>query len=144
MFNENDVVAIVERYLRKSGWTIVAARGTDQRGPDIEAAHSTSGRLLYVEAKGETSARRGSRRFGKPFNRSQVRDHVANAFYAAAKVRSRQRTRLRPLSAIALPRNPPHEDLVTAIAGALVRLGIAVLWVEPHKAATWWKGPGNR
>lgn len=141
MLNENDVVATVDRYLRNSGWRIVAARGTHQHGPDIEAAHSRSGRRLYVEAKGETSSRRGSRRYGKPFNSGQMWDHVAKAFYKAATVRSQPRTRPRPQAAIALPRNPRHEDLVRAIEGALVRLGVSVLWVEPRKTVTWWNRP---
>ncbi len=104
MLNENDVVAIVERYLRDTGWRILRHSSTIQTGPDLEAQHPTSARRLFVEAKGATSARPGSRRYGQPFDRNQARDHVAKAFYSAAKVRDEH------ASAIALPRTPSHED----------------------------------
>ena len=138
MLNENDVVTIVERFLRDAGWTIVQCSNTTQTGPDLEAVHPTPARRLYVEAKGATSARRGSRRHGKPFDRSQVKDHVANAFYTAARVPTEH------LSAIAVPRTPLHEDFVEAIRGALDTLKIAILWVAEDKVVTTWNWQDDR
>lgn len=137
MLNENDVVAIVERFLCEAGWTILQRSNTAQTGPDLEAKHPTSARRLFVEAKGATSARPGSARYTKPFNRSQVRDHVANAFYVAAKVPDEH------LSAIAVPRTPEHEDFLEAIRRALVTLKIAVLWIGEDKVVTTWNWQDN-
>ena len=138
MLNENDVVAIVERLLCEAGWTILQRSNTAQTGPDLEAKHPTSARLLYVEAKGATSARPGSPRYSKPFDRSQVRDHVANAFYVAAKVPDEH------VSAIAVPRTPLHEEFLEAIRRALVTLKIAVLWVGEDKVVTTWNWQDDR
>ena len=138
MLNENDVVGIVERHLRDSGWRILRRSSTTQTGPDLEAEHPTSARHLFVEAKGATSARPGSRRYGKPFDRNQARDHVANAFYSAAKVQDGH------ASAIALPRTPYPEDFVEAIRRALVTLKIAVLWVGEDRAVTTWNWQDDR
>ena len=71
MLNENDVVGNVELSLCEAGWTILQRSNTAQTGPDLQAKHPTSPRLLYVEAKGATSARPGSPRYSKPFDRSQ-------------------------------------------------------------------------
>ena len=138
MLNENDVVASVERFLRKAGFTIVRRSSTTQTGPDLEAVHSTTAHRVYVEAKGATSARRGSRRHGRPFDRSQVKDHVANAFYTAARVPHQH------LSSIAVPRTPLHEDFVEAVRDALVRLKIAILWVGEDGLVTTWNWQEDR
>ena len=135
---ENDVVAIVERFLREAGWTIVQRSNTTQTGPDLEAVQRAPARRLYVEAKGATSARQGSRRHGRPFDRSQVKDHVANAFYTAAKVSHEH------LSAIAVPRTHLHEAFVDAIGDALVTLKISVLWVGDDKVVTTWNWQDDR
>jgi len=123
MLNENDVVAIVERFLREAGGTIVQRSNTTQTGADLEAVQRAPARRLYVEAKGATSARQGSRRHGRPFDRSQVKDHVAKAFYTAAKVSHEH------VSAIAVPRTHLYEAFVDAIGDALLTLNISVLWV---------------
>ena len=138
MLNENDVVVIVERFLREAGWTILRRSNTTQTGPDLEAKHYTSARLLYVEAKGATSARPGSARYSRPFDRSQVRDHVANAFYVAAKVPDEH------MSAIAVPRTPLHEEFLEGIRCSLLTLKIAVLWVGEDKIVTTWNWQDDR
>ena len=138
MLNENDVVAIVERYLCDTGWKILRRCSTTQTGPGLEAEHPTSARRLFVEAKGATSARPGSRRYGRPFDRNQARDHIANAFYAAAKVRDEH------ASAFALPRTSSHEDFVEAIRRALVKLKSGVLWIGEDRAATTWNWQDDR
>ena len=138
MLNENDVVASVERFLRDAGWAIVRRAGTTQTGPDLEAVHGTTACRLYVEAKGATSARRGSQRYGRPFDRNQVKDHVANAFYTAARVSHHH------LSSIAIPRTPLHEDFVDDIRDALARLKIAILWVGEDRVVTTWNWRDDR
>lgn len=132
MLNENDVIAVVKTFLNAAGWTITRTSSTTQTGPDLEAVHPASARRLYVEAKGATSARPTSSRYGQPFSASQVRDHVANALYAAAKVREDD------LSAIAVPRNRAHAKCVHAIRHALTALKIAVFWVDGDNVVDAW------
>ena len=138
MLNENDVIAIVRAYLEETGWTIIRISNTRQTGPDLEAVNPLSTRRLYVEAKGATSASPTSSRYGEPFNRSQVRDHVANAFYVAAGVPTEH------LSAIAVSRNGLHEHFMEAIRPALAMLKIGVLWVAEGGVVDTWHWPDPR
>ena len=83
MLNENHVVDAVCRYLETQGFVIASKCTTTDHGIDI-IAKNASGRRLLVEAKGGTSAREGSPRYDKGFNRSQVFDRVSKGFYTAA------------------------------------------------------------
>ena len=137
MLNENDVVGIVRSFLEEQGWRILRISNTRQTGPDLEAVNAATARRLYVEAKGATSSLPTSSRYGKPFDNSQVRDHVANAFYVAASVQEHY-------SAIAVPRNRLHEHFMEAIRPALAALKIGVLWVEKDKVVDTWNWTGGR
>ena len=68
------------------GYTIDGQCSTPEQGIDITARHPEQGRLL-VEAKGETSSKALSNRFGKPFNDGQVRHQVAHMFYTCSALR---------------------------------------------------------
>ena len=69
MLTENDVIDAVVSHLTGKGWNIETISRTDQRGIDILANKGRTS--LAIEAKGETSNRRGSSRYGKPFTSSQ-------------------------------------------------------------------------
>jgi len=71
MLNENDVVNAVCRYLEGSGYQILRRCSTTDQGIDIIAKRPSETGRLFVEAKGGTSAREGSARFEKGFNRSK-------------------------------------------------------------------------
>ena len=129
--NENQVIAIVRMYLEETDWTDIRTSNTKQRGVDLEAMDA-AGRRLCVEAKGATSSMKTSNRYGKPFKRSQVMDHVAKAFYVAARVPAEH------LSAIAVPRNDLHAFFMKAIRPALGTLKIAVFWVDEDKVVNTW------
>jgi Holliday junction resolvase-like predicted endonuclease len=85
MLTEDDVVEAVCQHLQASGYRILSRCATTQRGEDIVAEHP-SGVTLRVEAKGETSSKSVTKRFGKPFDNAQANNHVAKAFYAAAEM----------------------------------------------------------
>jgi hypothetical protein len=82
-----------------------------------------SKRILFVEAKGETSNGAGSARHGKPFNCSQCRDHISNAFFSAATFVDNGQP------GIALPNTRQHRSFVSKISEAVDRLGIWIFWV---------------
>ena len=66
MLTENDVVEAVALYLSGSGYSIESTCTTGQTGVDIVAIETASGRRLRVEAKGGTSSKDHTERFGKP------------------------------------------------------------------------------
>lgn len=126
MLYESDVVAAVCVYLRSRGYEIEQQLNESQQGDDIIALSPADGTRVFIEAKGETSSKAGSNRFGKPFTRSQVRDHVANAFFRSAQMLADGKVRV----GIALPKNRNHLDYVARIAHALSALKIEVYWVD--------------
>jgi hypothetical protein len=124
---ENDIVEAVCRRLVADGWQINTRASTRERGPDIVAEGPGGGRLV-VEAKGATSARQGSARFGKPFDGSQARVHVAEAFFTAA-VASVAGARGNQRGALALPDDQLHRRLFGPARLACERLNLGVFWV---------------
>jgi hypothetical protein len=131
MLFEADVINAVCKQLESRGYHIRQRLQTTQQGDDIIAVKQTSVPCeLYIEAKGETSSRRGSERYGKPFDSAQVRIHVAEAFYKAAEVLSRQHKDVETRVGIALPDNKEHRAVVKKIEPVLNQLEVAVFWVQ--------------
>jgi hypothetical protein len=131
MLYEDDVIDAVCDHLQRHGFTIRSKCASTMRGDDIVAHGTGSIRELYIEAKGGTSNRNGSLRHGQSFNDSQVLDHVANAFYRAAKMATNGRT-----GGIALPANEAHQNRIAAIAHAIEHLAIIVFWVADDRTVT--------
>jgi len=74
MLTENDVIQAVSLHLKSEGYRIDKVCSTSsERGVDIVATHPKTGKRLLVEAKGATSSKDGTARFGKVFNRGQAR-----------------------------------------------------------------------
>ncbi len=121
---ENDVVNAVARYLEANGWSIGQLRTTSERGVDLVAERN--GLRLHVEAKGATSSKATSRRYGIGFTRGQVFDHVAKAVHTALAVVSRgDGTR----AALAVPDDPHHRYFVGRVSAVLARLGVRTFFV---------------
>jgi len=122
MVTEDQVVEAVCVDLQAHGWRIESTAMTTERGADIVA--SRNGRKLIVEAKGGTSARGTSQRFGKPFNASQVHSHVGRALVEAlvAVTAGNQ-------AAIALPDDRLHRVLIGKMQVGLRNATVHVLWV---------------
>jgi len=125
--DENAVVRAVCGYLRRTERaTITKTCNTRERGTDIEACRGRQ--RWYVEAKGGTSSRTGSARFGKSYSSSQVFDRVAKAFYTAAILRALHPERLN-IVALAFPKTKEFENRVAAISSPLKRMRISLFWV---------------
>jgi len=125
---ENDVVEAVCTRLRTKGFEIKQRLTTMQTGDDIIAARGDE--LLYIEAKGATSARKGSARHGKPFDSAQVRVHVAEAVYRAVQILSRTPGDGRIRAGIALPANNLHRRELASVSAVLRKWQVAVFWVR--------------
>ena len=131
MLFESDVVNAVCTELQARGYQIIQKLHTAEQGDDIIALKRTAPvRELHVEAKGETSSRKGSRRYGKPFSSAQIRVHVGQAFYKAAVVLATKGEGVEVRAGIALPNTKGHHSVVDKIAPVLNQLGIAVFWVQ--------------
>lgn len=132
---ENDVVQAVGGYLSAHGYRVERMPSTAEQGVDIVAVHPQTGARLLVEAKGGTSSKPDTKRFGKPFTPNQARSHVSVAFYAAAKLlheHPRDHTRV----AMAFPDDRNHRSLVERIRSAIDTLGIEVFFVDASRGVS--------
>jgi hypothetical protein len=140
MLLESDVVEAVCTKLESCGYHILQKLAPTERGYDIIAEKRAAVcRKLYVEAKGEISSKRNSKRFGKPFNNAQISNHVARAFYMAAQALS-DKPEDKVRSGIALPDTEPHRGCIRGIEPVLNQLGVAVFWVKEKSVqivSTW-------
>ena len=75
ILTENDVVSAVSFFLKRQGYTIGQALSTSQKGIDIEATKPDGTRCL-IEAKGATSSRPSSNRYGLEFDNNQIKNHI--------------------------------------------------------------------
>jgi hypothetical protein len=128
ILTEDHVVEAVCGYLVASGYSIVGRCTTRDRGDDIVAERA--GTRLSIEAKGATSARTSSKRFGKPFESADLKVNIAEAVYRAVQVLSRAPTGQSVRAGIALPANPVYQREVATVAPMLRQLGISVFWVH--------------
>lgn len=126
MLNENDVVEVVCTRLAQDGWLIESRCGTTMRGVDVIAARS--GQRLFVEAKGATSSKEGTRRYKKGFTSSQAKTHVAVAMHKAMTLLEFRQ--VDDLVAVALPDDSNHNRHVAPIASALKSMEISIMWVD--------------
>jgi hypothetical protein len=135
MLHEDDIVEAVCGYLESRGFTIDGRCRSTERGDDIVASHR-SGLRLYIEAKGEGSARAGSPRHGRSFHSGQVVDVVAKAFYRAAAMLQQASNGERRCAGLALPDTPEFRRRVAAIDQSLFRLAMPVFWVQSSRSVT--------
>ncbi|MBN1860481.1 MAG: hypothetical protein JW840_03365 [Candidatus Thermoplasmatota archaeon] len=125
MLDENDIVKLLVTYLEKNGYSNIRHAGTSEHGYDIIAEKNN--RHLYVEAKGQTSSKEHTKRWGKEFTPNQKMDHVAKAIYKAMKTRNEKTG---SEIAIALPSDDVHRDLIMKVLPSLKTLDIEVYLVS--------------
>lgn len=129
MLTEDEVLQAVKKHLLAQGLRVETVATSSEHGPDLVATPPDGRWQLVVEAKGQTSSRSASARFGKEFDGAQVQSHVARAFFTAAAALSGDpsgRTR----GAIALPNTSRHREQVRKIERAVRILGLGVFLVE--------------
>ncbi|MDT7542010.1 MAG: hypothetical protein QOE33_1914 [Acidobacteriota bacterium] len=131
--DENEVIDAVCTYLIEEGYIIHSRLLTTQRGVDIEAEHSQSKHRLYIEAKGGTSSRVGSNRFGKSYNHSQVFDLSSKGVYAALVLRSKHPDREQEEVRLAAPDTPLYRKYLEPIVDQLNDAGIEILLVDEDR-----------
>ncbi|MCX6662802.1 MAG: hypothetical protein NTZ75_00975 [Euryarchaeota archaeon] len=125
MIYEDDVVNSVKSYLEKDGYKIISFCYAHQHGDDIVAEKDN--KYLYVEAKGETSSKPDSNRYGKKFDSSQMRDHVAKAIYKVLELKTQHPN---DDVSIAFPDNERYKKLLLNIMPSLKKMGIQIFMVD--------------
>jgi|GEM_PF-3130714 hypothetical protein len=75
MLTESNVFTLAIKYLEENGYNnIIKKADIIQHGIDV-SARSPTGRLLLIEAEGETSSKMGSKLHGREFTSSQKENH---------------------------------------------------------------------
>jgi hypothetical protein len=128
VLTENDIVLAVERHFTARGYTIHQVKQTTEQGTDVVAENAAE--AWYVEAKGATSSKHYTRRFGKPFTLNQINSHVSRAVFTAMTVLDDSPAGERTRAALALPDDHGHRAMVGRIAHSLERIGVRILWVR--------------
>ena len=128
MLTENDIVDKLSAHLQADGYEILQSLGTKEKGVDIIA--KKNGQTLFIEAKGETSSKSHTNRFGKPFTKNQIKSHVSRALLASMRILTSQPAGQSTAVAIALPDTVGHRDLINEINLSLKELDIIVFWVS--------------
>ncbi|MDW1578876.1 hypothetical protein R7M92_24240 [Vibrio sp. Vb2880] len=129
MLTENRIVDLVCDQLELDGFTVSQKLDTTQTGIDIVAVSET-GKKYFVEAKGATSSKESTKRYGQEFNKSQVKTHIGMALVAAFKVREDNPDHE---SIIALPNNLSHKELIESMATPIRLSGIKVWLVDEER-----------
>lgn len=145
MLYQSDIVDAVRKYLEVKGYKIDETATTTSKGYDLIAVLENGGTpiKLVLKARGATSAHIGSKKYGKPFDRSQVAIHVAEVFYKAAEALSMKNCSYQTCAAMALPKNKDHEDYVLKIRPTLSKLGVVVFFVDENRKVEVMPPPNN-
>jgi Holliday junction resolvase-like predicted endonuclease len=122
MLTENDIVNILAKHLENKGYAIKQTLTTSQTGIDLIAENDKE--ILFVEAKGETSSKQSTNRYGLGFDSNQIKSHVSRAILASMIVLQSKPAGPKTNVAIALPDN--HRDIILKITNPLKSLGIKV------------------
>jgi len=126
--DENDVIAAVCPYLERQGYRIIHQCTTTQHGVDIIAERTDSGKKMYVEAKGGTSSRAGSARYGKPYTRNQIFDRVSKGVFTGLQMR--QEHPKPDEIVLAFPELKSVHDYLDSVHALLKQLEIIVVLVR--------------
>jgi len=124
--DENAVVEAVCFRLKKSGCHIVNRLLTTQRGVDVEARNDVSGVEFFVEAKGGTSSRLGSPRFGLDYSQSQVFDRVAKGVFTCLELRAARLDRTKSRVILAVPEARWFRHYLAPLMADLKAAGIEI------------------
>ena len=126
LLGEMTVIESVGDYLETLGYVVTSKVGSvSEHGVDIVAQAPRTKVRLNVEAKGQTSSKSETNRFGKEFTRNQKRDHLGKALLKSCEFVQKDEA-----AAIALPNDAVDRQLIDSITTAIDRLGIAVFLVD--------------
>ena len=127
--DENAIVNETCKYLEAQGFVISQRLSTIERGVDIVANDPSSGCTLLVEAKGGTSSREGSARFGKAYTQTQVFDRVAKGVFTCFQLRAKHPDRSQYRVVLAVPDSRWFCSYLEPVVPELKAAGIEAVFV---------------
>ena len=128
--DENDVVKQTCNLLEEQGLVIKKRLSTIERGVDIVAENPRNGNTTYVEAKGGTSSRIGSARYGKPYSKSQVFDRVAKGVFTCIRLRAQYPSRESSRILLSVPDERLFRSYLEPVFMELKEAGIEIMFVS--------------
>ena len=88
---------------------------------------------IWIEAKGKTSARETSSRFGLGFNDAQCHDHFSRAFFKACEMRDEaKRSGKNVRIAMAFAHTKHYQKYCNRTNGTRKELGIGLFWITEN------------
>jgi Holliday junction resolvase-like predicted endonuclease len=127
--DENAVVNVACKRLEAQGFIITQRCSTTERGIDIIAEDSSTGRKLLVEAKGGTSSKESSVSFGIAYNSNKVRHQVAMGVFTCIKLRAEYPDRSRYSVMLAVPDSPLFRTYLEPVLAELKRIDVESIFV---------------
>lgn len=131
--DENAVIEIICGRLETQGCDISQRLSTIDHGIDILAKNPRSGEEFIIEAKGGTSSRNGSARFGRPYTQSQVFDRVAKGVFTCIQLRARYPDRSKQHVILAVPETLWFRKYLEPLQTHLFEAGVEV-WFAANKS----------
>lgn len=132
MLDENQVVEIICNYLTKESYIIEERRSTTEKGIDVVALNQKNKSKLLIEVKGGTSSRKGSERYGKPFNSNQLFDRVAKGVFTTFS-KYVQYSELENVNiGMAFPDNPAIRKLINSVKPLMDKLDIIIFLAKEN------------
>jgi hypothetical protein len=129
--DENAVVESVVERLRSKGYEIKQKRMTTQQGIDVIAYHPQNNITALVEAKGGTSSRAGSQRYGKSYDKNQVFDRVSKGVFTCLQLRSENQNKDSVTVILAVPEKPDYFRIyLESVSSSMKAAGIEVWYVS--------------
>ena len=127
LLNENDVVQAVHKYLEEKGFEVESAN-TKETGIDIFGRKNDE--HWIIEAKGETSSEKSSKRYGKLMTKNQHYSQVSTCLYKLIQRKNKEVSKKGFNYGMAFPKNTIFKDLIKSIYPTLSKLEISIFWVD--------------
>lgn len=125
--DENQVLDRLSVWFRQEGYEVIQAPKAGRPGIDLIVVRD--GLTWHIEAKGNTSSTKNSKRAGIGFKKEQIEDRIEEGFFQAVTLAERP-DRKGALIALAMPRDPHAERHLGKIANAMRTLNIKMIWLE--------------
>jgi hypothetical protein len=127
--NENQVIEALKGHLLARGYAFVSECSTTMQGIDLVMVKNNQ--EIWIEAKGDTSSREGSNRFGLVFNDQQCNDHYSRAFFRACQMRDEAKRTGQPAHmTMAFAHTKHYQKYFDRTNSTRRELGISVFWVK--------------
>ena len=129
MLNEEQIIETVQKHLEVDGYKLTSKSSADEQGIDLVMTHPQKG-IIEIEAKGSTSSKKGTTRFGKAFSRNQVKTHMGVAILKTFQMVNDPKNKDKEI-ALALPADQGHRDFIKKIRTPLSKSGVSLYFVKP-------------